>query len=51
MLMTKAMGKVFEYLPEILDSKTVCPACRDKLRCSECEFYSHNRIQAENERS
>ncbi len=50
MPMTKAMEKVFEYLPDILDSEKVCHACRDKSRCSDCEFNSHNRIQDEKER-
>jgi len=30
MPMTKAMEKVFEYLPDILDSQKVCRACRDE---------------------
>jgi len=38
MPMTKAMEKVFEYLPEILDREKVCQACRDKYRCSDCGF-------------
>jgi hypothetical protein len=38
MPMTKAMEKVFEYLPEILDNGKVCQACRDKSKCSDCEF-------------
>jgi hypothetical protein len=38
MPMTKAMEKVFEYLPEILDREKVCQACRDKYKCSDCGF-------------
>ena len=48
--MTKAIEKVFEYLPEILDSKKVCQACRDRSKCSDCEFNSQARIHDENER-
>ena len=48
--MTKAMEKVFEYLPEILDNKKVCQACRDKSKCSDCEFNFQARIDGENER-
>lgn len=33
MPMTKAMGKVFEYLPKILDREKVCEGCRDKSKC------------------
>lgn len=36
--MTKAIEEVFDYLPNILDSKKVCEPCRDKTRCSECLF-------------
>ena len=50
MPMTKAIEKVFEHLPKILDTKKVCQACRDRSRCPDCEFNSHNRIQDENER-
>ena len=42
MPMTKAMGKVFEYLPEILDNKKVCEACRDRSKCRECLFSNHH---------
>jgi hypothetical protein len=38
MPMTKAIEKVFEYLPEILNREKVCQACRDKCRCSGCGF-------------
>ena len=38
--MTKAMEKIFEYLPEILDNKKVCQGCRDKSKCSNCGFNS-----------
>jgi CRISPR/Cas system-associated exonuclease Cas4 (RecB family) len=47
--MTKAIEKVFEHLPKILDNKKVCQACRDKSKCSGCGFNSHNRIQDDDE--
>jgi len=40
--MTKAMEKVFEYLPKILDREKVCQGCRDKTKCQGCAFNSHN---------
>jgi hypothetical protein len=45
--MTKAMEKIFEYLPEILDIKKVCEACRDRSRCSNCCFNSAEQNQEE----
>ena len=50
MPMTKAIEKIFEYLPEILDNKKVCQACRDRSKCSNCEFNVQARIYDENER-
>ena len=47
MPMTKAIEKVFEHLPEILDSEKVCRACRDKSKCSDCGFNSVKQIQDE----
>ena len=47
--MTKAMEKVFEYLPKILDREKICEGCRDKSKCSECTFNSHNQKQQEKE--
>ena len=41
MPMTKAMEKVFEYLPNILDKKQVCEACKDKTKCLDCLFSSN----------
>lgn len=45
MPMTRAMNKVFEYLPNILDRKRVCEACKDKTKCCECAFNSHDQTQ------
>ena len=36
--MTKAIERVFEHLPEILDHEKVCEKCRDKSKCDECSF-------------
>ena len=38
MPITKAMEKIFEYLPEILDREKVCKGCRDKSRYPDCGF-------------
>ena len=40
--MTKAIERVFETLPQILDARIICEACRDKSKCSDCAFNSHN---------
>lgn len=36
--MTKAMGRIFDYLAEKIDQKTVCAKCRDRTRCADCDF-------------
>ena len=36
--MTRAIEKVFEHLPRMLDREKVCSACRDKSKCCECSF-------------
>jgi hypothetical protein len=38
MPMTKAMTAVIEYVSDVIDSKRVCNACRDKSRCTSCPF-------------
>jgi hypothetical protein len=48
--MTKGIEHVFDYLPKILDSQKVCQACRDRSKCSECQFNFKARIHDENER-
>ncbi len=50
MPMTKTMEKVFAFLPEILDREKVCQACRDRSKCSDCQFNFQARIQDEKER-
>ncbi len=47
--MTKAMEKIFEYLPKILDREKICEGCRDKTKCQECGFNPHNQIQHKRE--
>ena len=47
--MTKAMEKIFEHLVKTLDSEKVCQACRDKSKCSDCQFNFQARIHDENE--
>ena len=41
--MTKGIERVFEHLPRILDRDKVCEACRDKSKCCECLFSTHQR--------
>ena len=36
--MTKAIERVFEHLPRILETKRVCDACKDKSLCPRCLF-------------
>jgi len=36
--MTKALERVFEHLPRILDQRLICEACQDKSKCSTCLF-------------
>jgi recombinational DNA repair protein RecR len=38
MPMTKAMTAVIEYVSDVIDSKRVCNACRDKTQCKTCPF-------------
>ena len=47
--MTSAIERVFETLPQILDTRLICEACRDKSKCSDCAFNSHNQTQQEKE--
>jgi len=47
--MTKAIERVFETLPQILDTRLICESCRDKSKCPECAFNSHNQTQQEKE--
>ena len=40
--MTKAIERVFEQMPVILDKEKICQGCRDKSRCDDCAF--NNRL-------
>ena len=40
--MTKAMERIFEHLPKILDRGKVCEGCLDKTRCDDCAFNNKN---------
>ena len=45
--MTKGIEFVFDYLPQILDRKKVCQACRDKSKCPGRAFGPNNQNQKE----
>jgi hypothetical protein len=36
--MTKAMERIFDHLPMIVDKKKVCLKCKDKTQCRTCSF-------------
>jgi len=36
--MTKAIERVFDHMPLILNKEKVCQGCRDKTRCYDCTF-------------
>ena len=36
--MTKAINQVFELIPEVIDKKFVCAACKDNTKCAACGF-------------
>jgi len=40
--MTKAIERVFDHLPKMLDREKVCKECRDKTRCDDCVFNNEN---------
>jgi hypothetical protein len=44
--MTKAIERVFEHLPKILDRNKVCNECRDKSKCCECVFSAPANIKS-----
>jgi hypothetical protein len=43
--MTKAINQVFELLPEVIEQKFVCAACKDNSKCQICGF---SRIKDQN---
>ena len=42
--MTKAIERVFDHMPLILDKEKVCQGCRDNTRCDDCVFNNKNLI-------
>ncbi len=36
--MTKAVEKIVDMIPDMVDAEMVCNKCRDKQRCRECTF-------------
>jgi recombinational DNA repair protein RecR len=36
--MTKAIERVFDHMPQLLDRQKICDECRDNSRCDECAF-------------
>ena len=36
--MTKAIERVFDHLPKMLDREKVCKECQDKTKCDDCVF-------------
>ena len=47
--MTKAIERVFEHLPRILDQRLICAACQDKTKCSKCMFATIQKKEKPNE--
>lgn len=39
--MTKAIERVFDHLPLMLDREKVCKGCKDKTRCDDCAFNNN----------
>lgn len=37
--MTKTAEDIMDFLPQIIDKKTVCKRCKDKSKCDDCVFY------------
>jgi hypothetical protein len=40
--MTKAMERIFDHLPMIVDTKKICLKCQDKTKCGICTFNKNN---------
>jgi len=43
--MTKTINQVFELIPEVIEKKFVCAACKDNSKCEICGF---SRIKDQN---
>ena len=48
--MTKAIERVFEHMPIILDKEKVCLGCRDKTRCDDCSFNNKHLMNVKQEK-
>jgi hypothetical protein len=48
--MTKAIERVFDHMPDILDKEKVCQGCRDKTRCDDCSFNNNNLMNLKQEK-
>jgi hypothetical protein len=48
--MTKAIERVFDHMPAILDKEKVCRGCRDKTRCDDCAFNNKNLMNIKQEK-
>jgi len=43
--MTKAVEKVVDMIPDMVDAEMVCNKCRDKMRCWECAFGKKKKVR------
>ena len=48
--MTKAIERVFDHMPAILDKEKVCRGCRDKTRCDDFAFSNKNLMNIKQEK-
>ena len=40
--MTKAIERVFDHIPMIVDKNIICLKCQDKTKCNTCSFNNKN---------
>lgn len=45
--MTRALEKIMNVIPMIIDREKVCDGCRDKTRCADCVFNQENHRNCE----
>ncbi len=41
--MTKAIERIFDHIPMIVDSNKICLKCQDKSKCNNCSFNKNNK--------
>ncbi len=46
--MTKAMERVFDHIPMIVDKNKICRKCQDKTKCNTCSFNNKKLTKGEN---